>query len=952
MALIDKFINVLKAGEKAQAKITKDRLPTDELTLGKSGATFKAVDDKNIDAFNQALKEEGYQGPGINLQRVGEILSEKLDGKMQTLNMEELILAITKDNEQFFRFLKRDPQSLEDVVATAKGMGLDNIAYDLLKRKPGEVLPVEHLVGGMLLIASQGRNLDSIATKIKGMPRNEERVNLYKQFNINIGIMKNLIGQVSGVGSESGRTLGILSAMKNLTDIDIAEFYAKADRIMPTEDHDYIDAHIEMFATLPKPGRMEFAKQGILSRGYDVLMEIYINALLSSPVTHVVNMAGNAIYSAQRTIETGLAGLIGEARSKMGIGGKIGDRVYLGEFKAEAYGTKMAFHDALKSMALTLAVEGSENTATKIDLKNLTAIGNTDNVREVLEQIRNIKGGSPVEFGKTALMPALNTIGIMTRMPGRFLASEDAFFKVITERKVLYREAFRNQQIKYETLIRGGVSKERATQEAMDLYVDIIKNTDKYDDIKQLMTQEARQATFQEDPQGAFSALVRASNIPGAKVIIPFSKTPTNIVKAVLDRTLNWSPIYKQLKKGETGVEFDKALSKLLLGNTIFGSMIYLAMGEYGDNIIINGSGPSDPKARKFSEAPPYSIGFKQDNGSYEYYTFSRFDPLSGILAMASDYAYYAQNSGDADMVSLENIFMSGVLAVAEYSMSLPFLQGISELHNASFNPQGTTEKFIERMQIYLGQKVGGVTTATNDFINKFLPGQPLIGANSFTATLERVGNPDASNVMLDEEQLIKIEDSGLPNVMRGFYMALNQAKSRNPVFSNQLPPALNYWGEVRQQTSGKITDYFNPIKIVEVGYDAVNNELRSLAERGYGVFPGHKKRYEGNYFTGEEYNKYIELFNTINVVDANRGLYLTKEDPGWRPENTIKEKLRIKITDEMSGYSKLSGDEKFAELDSIRSKYSTGAIKKLFELMPSTRIRVEDPAKLSLGGS
>jgi len=273
-------------------------------------------------------------------------------------------------------------------------------------------------------------------------------------------------------------------------------------------------------------------------------------------------------------------------------------------------------------------------------------------------------------------------------------------------------------------------------------------------------------------------------------------------------------------------------------------------------------------------------------------------------------------------------------------------------LHNASFNPQGTTEKFIERMQIYLGQKVGGVTTATNDFINKFLPGQPLIGANSFTATLERVGNPDASNVMLDEEQLIKIEDSGLPNVMRGFYMALNQAKSRNPVFSNQLPPALNYWGEVRQRTSGKITDYFNPIKIVEVGYDAVNNELRSLAERGYGVFPGHKKRYEGNYFTGEEYNKYIELFNTINVVDANRGLYLTKEDPGWRPENTIKEKLRIKITDEMSGYSKLSGDEKFAELDSIRSKYSTGAIKKLFELMPSTRIRVEDPAKLSLGGS
>ena len=98
-------------------------------------------------------------------------------------------------------------------------------------------------------------------------------------------------------------------------------------------------------------------------------------------------------------------------------------------------------------------------------------------------------------------------------------------------------------QIKYETLIKGGASEEVAKTEAENVYKDILLNTDKYDDIKQLMTQEARESTFQEDPQGAFSALVRASNIPGGKVIIPFSKTPTNIVKAVFDRTLNWSPV-------------------------------------------------------------------------------------------------------------------------------------------------------------------------------------------------------------------------------------------------------------------------------------------------------------------------------------------------------------------------------------------------------------------------
>ena len=101
---------------------------------------------------------------------------------MRTLNMNELILAITKDNEQFFKFLKRDPQSIEDVVATAKGFGLDRIAENLLKRKPGEVLPVEHLVGGLLLISS-GRNLDEMGNQIKTMPRIKKK-HLYQKFYI------------------------------------------------------------------------------------------------------------------------------------------------------------------------------------------------------------------------------------------------------------------------------------------------------------------------------------------------------------------------------------------------------------------------------------------------------------------------------------------------------------------------------------------------------------------------------------------------------------------------------------------------------------------------------------------------------------------------------------------------------------------------------------------------
>ena len=50
------------------------------------------------------------------------------------------------------------------------------------------------------------------------------------------------------------------------------------------------------------------------------MMEAYINALLSSPVTHTVNVAGNAAFSMMRFMETGIAGVIGNTRQAIAKG--------------------------------------------------------------------------------------------------------------------------------------------------------------------------------------------------------------------------------------------------------------------------------------------------------------------------------------------------------------------------------------------------------------------------------------------------------------------------------------------------------------------------------------------------------------------------------------------------------------------------------------------------------
>ena len=67
-------------------------------------------------------------------------------------------------------------------------------------------------------------------------------------------------------------------------------------------------------------------------------------------------------------------------------------------------------------------------------------------------------------------------------------------------------------------------------------------------DVAEIMASEAKVMTFTDDPKGAWATLVNTANLPGMKIVIPFSKTPTNIVKEVFDRTFNYSPIYKALE--------------------------------------------------------------------------------------------------------------------------------------------------------------------------------------------------------------------------------------------------------------------------------------------------------------------------------------------------------------------------------------------------------------------
>ena len=927
--ILKKGVEILNKLDLEQQKIHKETVPENDITkLAGGELAIKGMSDEGVTALNKILEETGYKGPGLNLKRIGLIF--KNEGDNQVLDLENMLITIKNNNKELFAHLRRPKQTMEGMVALAEKTGFREITYKFLNRKPGEIAPAENVIGGLIAMIKLGQDLNGKALAITKSTDEGEKLQMFRELKILATIQSNLSAQVSGNVSEYGRGLAVVSNIAKLNNINITDYTAQIDDFVQNLDEGLIDYHANAFLNLPNPGKAEYTVKGFLARGWDVAMEIYINALLASPVTHIVNTAGNAMFQVTSTLETGIAGLIGQARTLGGKRGQIGDRVYTGEMNAEAYGAKMALWDALKSSGLSLGVTGQAGDfASKIDLKRKTAIGSTDNLAHIMEM------GAKGDYGSMLV----NMIGVTTRLPGRFLASEDEFFKVISKRKVLYREAFRAEQITYETALKSGIDKVEAQAMAKNKYAQIILKPPA--DIVEKMASEAKLMTFQEDPQGAWSALVRASNFPVlGKVIVPFSKTPTNIVKNVFDRTLNYSSIYKAIKKNlpenvqkldpfgagkQSGEEFDRAMSKLVMGNGLFLGMVLLASGDYGDDIVVNGSGPTDWKARRYMRSaniPQYSVGIKQDNGTYKYITFSRLDPMSGIMAMASDYAYYSKNEDNQSV--MENLAKAGSLAVAEYAMNLPFLQGVSDVFKMAGNPYGDKEDFFKRLQKTLGKLGGQVAmTATNE-LNTYLPEDfELPGASSFTRNIERISNPEGSNIKLTQEQIQEAEDFTFPEAMKGFYEALNQAKSGNSRYNGQLEPGLDFWGNIKKQGNGKLYEFISPFKIQEGGYSNLDKELIRLAERGH-VFESHRKKYNGIQLSDKQFNRYVSLVNRSHKVGSKYSV--TDGDSGYDSTLALLPSLNAKIVSD-DYIQEVDDQEKYNMLNTILSERGSSAI-------------------------
>ena len=784
---------------------------------------IREADPDEVQAINQQLG--GTYTKGLNYPDIFESTGD--------FDAAQYMAQFKDANAELFEQARRGTIKFDQMLEMAKKRGLDSIVYDLTKRQPGDVLPPEEFLAGMLAYEELMKQARKGWADAFNMPQGVEReVAMSKALQIST-VHAHVTANLSGAVSEAARTVQLSGELKRRgipqVNEEVALFGAKT-----VQDIEHAGRY---YLAITDPNAMtRFLQKGLASKSMDVITEVWINSILTLPVTHMVNIAGNASFMGLRNLETYVAAGFGSARSAV-TGSR--DKVRVREGLAQLEGMRKALGDAFIVAGKVAVTETPSDLASKIDVRSRRAIGNTGDPRIVFEQIKS----------RNLMSAAVNGYGIFARLGGRALLVEDEFFKAIGGRSELYRIAEMRAANLYDQTIATGGTVDQAKQAYAAERARIIENPS--EETKRTAQQAARDMTFQGDLDGFLGDMQGAMSHPIAKLFVPFFRTPMNIMRETLERSpvmLVYPGFYKKIAAG--GREADIAMSKLAVGSAIMSSFAYASFGldDEEKSVRIIGGGPSDKNARAAMMRQgfqPYSINIKQDDGTYKSITFSRFDPISGVLAMAADFAYYAQY--ETDQATLDQLAMAASVGVAEYMMDMPLLQGMSEIQGALAQPTGA-EKFDALLGL-LSEK--GTSAALS-----LIP-----GTGSFTAGVARVRDPTARSTLLPEEGMFGEDPTQLPAVGRGFYTALQKAKARNPFFSKDLPPALNEWGEVMTTGEGVWWEFWSPVRIKNTKYSAVDEEFMTLG----GGISRTPRKIDGVLLNNEQYNIWIKTTNELD---------------------------------------------------------------------------------------
>jgi hypothetical protein len=406
--------------------------------------------------------------------------------------------------------------------------------------------------------------------------------------------------------------------------------------------------------------------QDKLDAAFKIHNTIWINGLLSSPKTQIVN-----------TVSTGL-------------------NVLLQPLNLMAGGTlRRDWNDVREGVAIYKGLGTFLNDSFTLAKKSFMTES-------------QVLGGNKIVEPSVAMIDSNATWAQALRFPTRLLGASDEFFKQLSYRSKMSAQAAREG---LDAVKSGKITQAELESFISDRFAAAFNKDGAA--LNQDALKYAEQATFTQSldrptwlgnwAQGISSM----SSHPALRgTVLPFVRVPSNLLRQVIDYT----PVVGQLrKKFLVDMQEGGSVASEALGRMTVGSGLWVGAGMLALDGKITGAASRDPELaaqQKRTGWQPYSYVISNGDGTKSYISFNRLDPFASFLGLAAD---FAQIYGHLPEKKQDEWASIATLSIANNLMSKSYLKGVIDSVQAlaGTDPNKMATWIRQRVASYIPAVVG-----------------------------------------------------------------------------------------------------------------------------------------------------------------------------------------------------------------------------------------------------
>ena len=440
---------------------------------------------------------------------------------------------------------------------------LNMLPEDLMARQSGQALNSEQIIAaGQLMQASDERLLQLATVAQAGSATDAMKVN-----EALITHMA-MIEQFLGASGEAGRALGALRAVHQMGTLSRARGLQAL-----LEEHggeEGMKRLSQMIVDLNGIGQPAGAINAALSRGWyrwskDAIQEATAMGYLWRPTTQVRNIVGNVAMAIWQSVDRKQAEKFA---------------VMLGQEATVAPGEAMAYlRGQLSTLGEAFRTAGKAFTTGERQFEPLLTGAPVEQAAQrgisaaSVAQQRRMSAAAAQAFTESNLGKAVDFIGGVQRLPGRFLTAEDDFFKVIGYAGEIEAQAHR------AAMAQGLTGKAYADEVAK-----LISNPSEATHLAAV--DHAMYVTFNNNPGKFASDIMRArNNFLPLYMVIPYVRTPTNLFKVAMEH----SPIAPALEQWRADIAAGGSARALALAKMTTGAAATALLYDLAHNGHLTG---------------------------------------------------------------------------------------------------------------------------------------------------------------------------------------------------------------------------------------------------------------------------------------------------------------------------------------------------------------------------